>query len=286
MEDFGSALRQLRLEADLRQQDLVDVLERPIARSTLTNVEVGREPPTPRLWAAIEQHLPAWLPQLTPLYEAARREVQRSRSLGEPSDTATSDESVGGPYFLESVAYTYVFRHSKAPEEIIGVRRVRALKAGVHWFGLRLTHTRSPQFALEQEALWGGQLDEHRVEQVDGSTAWLRRFTFDRRLQKGQVHEFAVRSWVDADPAPGHAVCFQLTIPAREVTLNLLFNGPHTPRQVWLYAEPDDVGRPAEEVPPADPDDPAWLFPVSEGRYSRRWRSPDLHVEHGVSWAW
>lgn len=50
----------------MRQQDLVDALDRVIARSTLANVEVGRENPSARLWAAINDKLPEWVPQLEP----------------------------------------------------------------------------------------------------------------------------------------------------------------------------------------------------------------------------
>lgn len=52
MEDFGAALRGLRKKRGLRQADLAAALDHQFARSTLANVEAGREAPSRRVWEA------------------------------------------------------------------------------------------------------------------------------------------------------------------------------------------------------------------------------------------
>lgn len=288
MTSFGSELRRRRVAAGLRQVDLVEALGGSIARSTLANVEVGREPPTERLWGALLAHRPEWARELANLYETARRDTTRVRHANRrsPAPTLPLDSDMDGSFLIQSVNYTYVFGHSRAPEEILEVRRVTALTSGVHSYALRFAHNNSTALDLTQEALWGGQLGDHEIQRDDGTTVWLRRFDFDRRLRKGQTHEFALRSWIAADAEPEHAVCFDLTVPAREVTINLLFNGPHPPQEVWSYEARPEVANPTEDEPPTHPDDPSWLYPDEDGRVHCRWRAPDLGVTHGVAWSW
>jgi hypothetical protein len=186
---------------------------------------------------------------------------------------------------VESLRYIYVFRHSRSPEEIIEARRVRAVRSGASGYGLRLQHTRSRSFDLDQEALWGGHLADYDVADSDGTVVHLRRFEFDRRLRRGESHDFGIRSWVTKDPEPSAAVEFTLTIPAKTVDVDLVFGGPAVPVQAWCYQDADghDVG---EDRPPRRDDDPAWLTVTHDGHVSARWRYPQLKVDYGVAWTW
>jgi hypothetical protein len=286
MDSFGAELRRRRMSAGLRQADVILLLQDAIARSTLANIEVGREPPTDRFWQALSTHLPDWARELADDYEAARRDALRKQTFTRnPPEQLEMHES-GGPFLLQTVNYTYVFGHSHSPEEIIEVRRVKATESGARSFGLYLSHRESTEFDLTQEALWGGQLGEHEVRHADGTTVWLRRFDFDRQLRKGQSHEFAVRSWIEEDGEPQHAVMFDLSLPARQVSINLLFNGPEPPKEFWSYEVRAGVANPTEDDPPTRPDDPAWLFADQTGHVRRTWLAPDHGVVHGVSWSW
>ena len=141
MSEFGAALGRLRSEAGLRQQDVSDRLAGNFARSTLANVESGRERPSARLWKALQDAFPEWTEQLAPTFEAGRA----------PGVPAAADDSflaeVGVPFAIEEVSYVYTWRDHRAPEEIIEVRRplpnrsvtatfphpVRGSKYGLSW---------------------------------------------------------------------------------------------------------------------------------------------------------
>jgi transcriptional regulator with XRE-family HTH domain len=288
--DFGAALQELRQAAGWRQQDLVDRFGGAIARSTLANVEAGRQPPSERFWDLLSAAVPEWVPHLERSFRRVREEVDaRGRkptqaALLSSFAAGARDDPLGGPFIVESVRYVYVFRHSRSPEEIIVTRRVRAVRAGATGYGVRLQHTRSPDFSLDQEALWGGYLADHKVVDGDGRAAHLRRFEFGRALRRGERHEFGLRSWVANDPEPSSAVAFDLTIPARTVDIDLLFAGPAVPIQAWTYVEGSDG--PGEDVSPIDPDDPAWVPVAADGHVHAHWPHPQLGPVYGIAWAW
>lgn len=292
MEQFGAHLRDLRLQAGWRQIDLAEHLGNGISRPVIANVEAGRHRPSERLWAALSARCPEWVEHLAPSYESERATARR------PVDPAVvnyteSPTLLGGPYVVEALNYIYVFRHSRAPEEIIETRRVRAIVAGPTGYGLRFTKSRamdqpsdSVRFAVDQENLWGGYLTELDVTEDGGQPVYLQRFEFGKRLRKGQVHEFGIRTWINHDPEPGTGVEFALTIPAAAVSVHLLFKGPDRPRDSWLYTISNDPDAARETKPPQRADDPDWLVAAPDGSISHTWRRPSLRTEYGLGWRW
>lgn len=267
MEGFGQALRHQRMAAGMRQQDLVDALDRVIARSTLANVEVGRENPSARLWAAINQKLPEWVPHLEPWY----------RRDGRPGSLPPFELS--GPYEILEATYAYTFRDHRAPEEILLVRRVRALVDGCDGYGLQLSNN-SGTFDLDTEALWGGWIQQHERRLAEDRSAHLTRFHFDRRLQRGEVHEFCTRSWVSHDD-PGDTLLVKFTRPTHRVNLSLNFLGPR-PRHVWAVGPVTDPDDPSVEV--LDPRRSITSHP--NGTCAASLDEPLLGRFHGISWKW
>jgi transcriptional regulator with XRE-family HTH domain len=118
--DFGDALRRVRAAHGLRQRDLVHELDGQFARSTLANVESGREPPSPRLMALLLERFPQHGDELGPLYEASRVALSARLLSREPSLTAdhsdTASMRLGGPFVIEQYNLVYVFRESRSPE--------------------------------------------------------------------------------------------------------------------------------------------------------------------------
>lgn len=274
---FGELLAELRRQSGLRQSDLAEKLG--IGRSTLANVERGRERPSPRLWHRIVETLPEWPPLLSEAYLWAR---------GGPDAVvpgvdgyAGAEPFLGGPFELVSLSYGYVFEESRSPGEIIEVRRVRATESRAGSFGLRLAHNGTAGRVVEQHSLWGGRLTSTEAVAGDGTPVHWSRFDFDRRLRKGEVHEFAIRTWVERDPDPRTAIRFNLTLPAKVVSVHAAFHGSVRPAAAWAFgplaAGPDgDV--PASECSPIDVRDGA--------AFSAQFRRPELGKEYGVGWAW
>lgn len=282
MSDFGTCLRTLRLARGWRQQDLVEALEGGIARSTLANVESGREPPTPRLWLLLETHLPDWTPSLTECYRAAREAVDRSRRDAHPSGESPGGGHVlGGPFVVEQFQLALVFRHSRSPEEVIEVRRVRATRSGADAYGLKFERVHQEGFRAETEALWGGSLESDEVVDVDGRTLHLRRVRFSRTLRRGQTHEFALRSWVQQDPEPGTYVNVAFPIPASAVALHLNFLGPEKPHECWHYGPLADEALLPEQAP-LD----TLLTPSPGGTVSHHLTGLEPGASYGIAWRW
>ena len=233
--DFGQALRAARRAADLTQADLVRHLDRAFARSTLANIETGRERPSQRLLTVLVDHFPEWEGLLTPAFERSRRQpatTDRRRATRCSRSRRRVRNVLGGPYQLEHLQIAYVFRHSHAPEEIIETRRIRATSTGGDGFGMRLK-AQSEGFESEDEILWGGRLDMSSRHVEDGHAIYLQRVDFGKTLRRGEVHEFAVRHWVERDPVPDPEALFSLTLPADEVSLHMRFLGPSRPRRIF-----------------------------------------------------
>jgi DNA-binding XRE family transcriptional regulator len=275
-QEFGELLAELRRQWGMRQIDLAEKLG--IGRSTLANVERGRERPSPRLWHRIIETCPEWSSYLSDAYLTARGGL--SAVTGDDLEDG-AEPFVGGPFELVSVAYVYVFEESRSPGEIIEVRRVRATESRAGSFGLKLTHHGASGFVIDQHALWGGRLasSEHVAE--DGNTVYWRQFDFDRRLRKGEVHEFALRSWVERDPDPQTAIQFSVTLPARVVSIHAAFHGSVRPAAAWSYGPlPDDL---ADEVPATE----GTPIDLPDGRaFSSRFHRPELEMTYGVGWVW
>ncbi|MGO4957689.1 hypothetical protein ACTQ49_10545 [Luteococcus sp. Sow4_B9] len=250
----------------MRQKDLVDALDHVIARSTLANVEVGREKPSNRLWSAIATHLPDWVEPLRPWYDAAHKLNQ------------DPPFELSGPYEILNATYAYTFRDHRAPEEIVQVRRIRALTDGNDGYGLQLSNN-SGSFDLDTESLWGGWIERHSRRVEDGENMHLTRFHFDRTLRRGQVHEFATRAWVSHDE-PASTVTVMFTRPTGQVSVTLNFLGPR-PTQVWSFGPLLDG---QDEPPPGPPE--RMLTATPNGSYAIRLDGPQLARRYGIAWQW
>lgn len=226
LERAGRALRHARAEAGLSQAELAERLG--IARSTIANLEAGRHGVSPAVRALLDEALPGWLPKLT-----AR---------------ATQPVSVdNNGLSIEEVGITYVFEQSKSPSEIIQLRRVRAVRAGVRRYHLGLRRSDHKTFTADTQTLWGGGIVEH-PSSVEG---WATHSVdFGRGLRRGETHEFAMRSWVERDAEPDTEIWLEVTAPTRLARMNLTFNGPY-PSRAWAFTKPSDERekRPEETAP-------------------------------------
>ena len=275
MSEFGAALRRLRTEAGLRQQDVSDRLAGNFARSTLANVESGRERPSARLWKALQEAFPGWTDLLAPTFESGR-----APSGGPAAAEDSFLAEVGGPFAIEEVSYVYTWRDHRAPEEIIEVRRVRALRDGAATYGLRF-NSDSESFEMETEALWGGYLDSALHLSRAGNSLYLSRFGFDRTLQRGERHSFAVRSWVARDDEPDHSIVISFTLPVARATIHLNYLGPVAPVSFWSYGPLAD-----ELLIPDSPVGGAPLRPLPNRSVTATFPHPVRGSKYGLSWAW
>ncbi|MEL4356602.1 MULTISPECIES: helix-turn-helix domain-containing protein [unclassified Luteococcus] len=265
VESFGEALKRRRKDSGMRQVDLVAALEHVIARSTLANVEAGRERPSARLWATLQRCLPEWTEDLARCH---------------PDPTICAQHTVElVPFDVLEATYSYTFREHSSPEEILLTRRIRATVDGVDGYDLQITSDRSA-FGLEMEPLFGGWIEhsEHRLG--DEASRFLTRFRFDRSLATGEEHEFALRSWVNgADP--GCTAQSTFTTPTQQARITLNFWGSRQPSRVWHFGPLDD--------PPCIPGDGQGcdeLEPMARGSYSLRLTRPQLHRIYGIGWSW
>jgi DNA-binding XRE family transcriptional regulator len=282
--DFGQVLRTVRRAAGLTQEDLVERLGRQFARSTLANVETGRERPSSRLFAVVVECMPEWEDLLAPAFARSRWQPDHDpaprRMAVRRTSRRHSPRALGGPYQLERLQIVYVFRHSHAPEEIIETRRVRAVATGGDGFGLKF-RAQSGDFEAEDEVLWGGRLESSARYDEDGHTTYLQRVDFGKTLRRGETHEFAVRHWVARDPDPDTEALFSLTVPADEVSLHVKFLGPQRPRRILRLGPLADhcLVRDRGALEAATVVDPE----VDVSEYFTR---PEVGSLHGVIWDW
>jgi transcriptional regulator with XRE-family HTH domain len=291
---FGDALRQLRAAHGLAtQQALVDRLGGELHRTTVVRLENGQLPPSPRVWRLLSAAFPADRPWLEPIYETARqererasaeragRQSRRSRRPGDSSATAEQGFVLGGPYLVERYDLVYVFRESRAPEEMLEVRQVRALKGGARRYVLKVDHLGSTSFTIETEALWGGTLVTDERLTPGSKTVYLRSLDFGRELRRGEQHSFAIRHWVERDPEPNTAVMVEQTIVAEVVAVHLNFWGSEVPRLVWRYGPLPD-----EALAPGSPTRSAQLLLNQHGSISARFVRPEIGTFFGLAWQW
>lgn len=249
----------------MRQIDLVEALDHVIARSTLANVEGGRERPSARFWASLQRCLPDWAEELA---------LCHPDHVAMPSDGART-----ATYDVLKATYSYTFREHPSPEEILLTRRIRATESGVDGYDLQITSDRSA-FGLDSEALFGGWIEhsEHRMGSDD--TRFLTRFHFDRTLQAGDEHEFALRSWIRGGD-PGCSAQCTFTTPTSQARITLNFLGSRQPAAVWHFGPVPDPSR----VPHRGTGCPR-LEALAPGTYSLRLSDPQLHQVYGIGWAW
>lgn len=273
LSEFGRRMRALRLAAGWRQDDLVDRLGGLFARSTLANVESGREVPSARLWDTIEQRLPEWIDELQP--HLVKRALPARSSVG-----GSARPLLGVPFVVELLRLIYVFRESRSPEEIIEVRRVRATTSPADGYGLKLSHTGHAGFRVDEEVLWGGDLVDAARHDASGKTVYLRRLAFGRKLRRGQSHEFALRSWVNRDPEPSTEIQVEMTIPCEVIAIDVHFLGRDVPAS-WRFGPIAD-----ETLVPDDHDDQSWALSCDSRRASAVFEASQPGAIHGLQWQW
>ena len=283
--EFGPELVALRQRHHLTQQGLVDSLADEFARSTIANIERGREAPTPRLWAAIRASFPQDVAVLAPAYQQARRRMHRPASAAPPTSGTRrqrgSVPKVSSPeVVIESRHVAAVFRTHPAPEELIQTIHLRSRWQDVTAFPLTVKATHTEGFRIDSEVLWGGRLAD--IECVDraGATLVLRSIEFDHPLQRGEHHSVALRSWIESDPDPEPGIDVTITTPCKFLAIHLAFLGP-APDAVWAWGPLLD-----DALAPRSPTDPHALAPEStaDGRYSAIFVRPDLGHVCGVEW--
>lgn len=278
MTQFGSELKRLRMERNWRQRDLVDALDGQMARSTLANVEAGRERPTVRLWTLIGRYLPDWRAELEPSYLSARA-LQPQAHAARPAMHNGEPHPGGGPFLVESLQFVHTFGPGRSPVEIIEVRRVRALQTGVREYGLVFTD------ALEEartvEALWGGYLTGPRYVETDHEVQHLRQFRFGRRLRRGETHDFALRAVVAPVLEPESEVRFRVALPTEYAAIHLNFTGSERPVELWSWGPATDA-----DISHDPARDGRLLTPSAGGNISARFARPVQGAHYGISWEW
>ena len=286
--DFGSELRALRKRHNLRQADLAARLRGGFARSTVANVEAGREAPSERMWKALSDAFPDDVARLEPSYLEARR--LHSRGRHDPllerdhhdHQPGSDDAPLGGSLVIERRDITFVFRQSTSPEEIIEVFEVRSRQEGLACFAVKMRATNQEGFRLEPEVLWGGRLIDTEHVDRQGYTFVLREIEFGRPLGLGERHCFAIRSWVAHDSDPDMGVDVTPSQPTCLLGLHLAFLA-RKPAVVWAYGPVPD-----EAVFPNAPDDPAAMAPDihGDGHYSATFSRPEIGECFGIEWRW
>lgn len=252
----GRLLRQLRAQEGFSQQQVADRLG--ISRSTVANLEAGRHWMSDDLRQRVAERLPHWGMALT-----------RGRV---PKPTESSNASL----VIEDLTITYVFGASRSPSEIIQVRHVRAIRAGVTGYVLGLKRTGDQTFETETSVLWGGHLE-------DGSTTRGRELTtvnFGRSLRRGEIHDFALRSWVQRDADPDTEIWLEVSRPTSRASLHLAFEGRRSVQTAWTFELEDDK----EEAPAGNRCVPLTIGP--DGQVSVTFYNLVPGRIYAMAWEW
>lgn len=282
MSIFGDQLRLVRERRGLRQSDLVALLHDAFARSTIANVESGREPPSPRLWTALLEALPDEAAGLQESYLAARRHVGGSR-LGPHSPAHATEPAASGAFVVESRDIALVFREARVPEEIVEIYHLLARQDGASSFVSKMWATQHEGFRLSAEVLWGGHIIEEEHVDRDGHTFVLREVEFGRVLERGDRHAFALRSWVERAPSPPETgLDVSPKHPTLVVGVHLAFLD-RQPASVWTYGPVAD-----ESLSPTSADAPGArpAATFGAGHYTAVFDSPQVGESYGVDWSW
>lgn len=236
--ELGALLRALRAEAGLRQSDVADKLG--VNRSTLANIEAGRHELSQSLRSRVSSEFPEWREAL---------------------ETGSYRPALGGfnsSLEILDLTIAYVFLESRSPSEILQVRKVRALRAGPQYYALGLQRTDEASLTADTQVLWGGHLAEQNTDD-DGHL--LRVVQFPAPLRAKQVHEFALRSWVERDAEPATEIQLVVTRPTRAAHIHLACLGHPQIAHAWKFgpvedADPDGVPESAPYARPLSSADP------------------------------
>lgn len=255
----GSLLRALRTEDGLRQQDVATSLG--LSRSTLANIEAGREAVSEGLFGRLLHAFPQW------------RESLESRSYL-PAPT-----NVNASFTIVELTITYVFEESRSPSEIIQIRRVRAIRSGPQHFVLGLKRTDEQSFTTETNVLWGGHLADEAPDE-NGNTMQV--VAFPNPLRAGQVHEFALRSWVERDVEASTELQLVVTRRTDRARIHLACHGKQQIAAAWEFGPIDE---PEDEVPRRSPDARALTVePLTPITATFDHLTP--HRTYGIAWEW
>jgi transcriptional regulator with XRE-family HTH domain len=252
----GRLLRELRTQQGLSQQHVAEQLG--ISRSTVANLEAGRHWMSDELLERVRERLPDWEQALT-----------RGRM---PKRAESSNPSL----VIDDLTITYVFQESKSPSEIIQVRRVRAVRTGVKSYVLGVKRTDDQDLIVETHVLWGGHLEDGPT--TDGTE--LSTVDFGRSLRRGEVHDFALRSWVQRDAAPDTEIWLEVSRPTKRASLHLAFEGRRSVQRAWTY----ELETEGATIPPADKCVGLSLGP--DGQVSITFNSPVPGRIYALSWEW
>jgi transcriptional regulator with XRE-family HTH domain len=258
----GVLLRALRAEDGLRQRDVASRLG--VNRSTLANIEAGREPVSGAMLLKVLSAYPHW------------------RVSIEAGEHRPSVVGLNASLVIEELTIAYVFLESHSPSEILQIRRVRALRSGISHYALGLRRTDQGTFTLDTQVLWGGRLNELEAG-PDQEGRVLRVVEFPRPLRSGEVHEFAMRSWVERDDDPGTEVRVAVTTRTKVARIHLACHGTVNFADVWKFGPVPDPGA---GVLPADSPNVEKVDVVAGTPVSVTFRVPECGPTYGVGWAW
>jgi len=287
MSEFGEALRELRARRGYRrQEDLAAALGGEVARSTIANLETGRQRITPRVWNAFARHMPDEAAWLAPIYARTRAEQEAAAAQRRPARRTTPTEQAEPEptpdYVLERYDVIYVLRESRSPEEIIELRRVRSRTSGAHDFGLSFSRD-TTEFEVETEVLFGGEIVGFDLQTPRGKTLIMQLLDFGRALRKGERHSFGVRYLVDRNRNfdDTEHVVLSTDYVMEEVGVHFNFWGSEQPTLCWAYE-----GYPDAAMAPGEPDDGVALRLNQHNMASAEFRRPVTGTHFGVAWRW
>lgn len=249
----------LRAEAGLRQVDVAARLG--VSRSTLANIEGGREVASAGLLARAIEAFPGW------------GDVLRAGAYASPG----SGQNVA--FVIMELTIAYIFLESHSPSEIVQVRKVRATRSGTQHFVLGVQRTDEEPFTTDTQALWGGRIAEHGPD-ADGNLTTT--IEFPAPLRVGQEHEFAIRSWVEQDPQPDTEIELVVTTRTDHARIHLAFHGTQRIRSAWEFGPADDPSYPVRADSPL-------ARPLAVGRFTpvtASFEHLEPHRTYGVGWSW
>lgn len=258
----GALLRALRAEDGLRQRDVASRLG--VSRSTLANIEAGREPVSGAMLLKVVSAYPHW------------------RVSIEAGEHRPSVVGLNASLVIEELTIAYVFLESHSPSEILQIRRVRALRSGISHYALGLRRTDQGTFTLDTQVLWGGRLNERQAD-PDQEGRVLRVVEFPRTLRSGEVHEFAMRSWLERDDDPGTEVRLTVTTRTKVARIHLACHGAANIVDAWKFGPIPDPGT---DGLPADSPDVEKIDLIASTPVTVTFRVPECGPTYGVGWSW
>ncbi|GAB4006368.1 helix-turn-helix transcriptional regulator [Nocardioides ultimimeridianus] len=277
MGEFAPVLRDLRHSAGLTQEGLIEALDGEFARSTLANIEAGREVPSVRFFRAVSGRFPEWRSSLSEPFGHAREQVgRRSRTGRDPQRTVLGP--LGGRAVVEHLCSTYVFDDGPGPVEVVETRRIRAASSGVTGYVARFIT--GPGFEAEHDVTGGELRAIDRVADRVGTTV-LCHIAFESPLLRGETHELTTRSVVRG----GHhdAATTALLVPdttTGDAEVRLRFGGrlPDAVDAFGPVADRSLLDAPQELVRfrPLDVADVV----------TTRFADPAVGLVYGVRWTW